>query len=297
MSKKLTEIRTKIDALDNQIHDALIARADLVMEIAEEKRKKNLQTVHPAREAMMIRRLLERHKGDLPQKAILSIWRELVGAVCMMQAGLKVVVAEDESFSSLWDMAKDYFGSVMPMISAPSKLTAISAVRENSASFAVLPWPHKDIHMDGEEPWWSYLFHVESEQMRVIAALPFGHGEENFIAVEKKGLIVSKIDFLPSGSDHSLIVLEIDPEVSRGRIVDALPSIELTPLAIYTRSGMDNNVPSVHLIVIDDYVSSEDARLADIAGLFPDFESTYAAIGGYAVPPKIKSLKSSNGVI
>ena len=75
MSKKLEKIREKIDKLDNQIHDLLMERADLVSDVAAEKRKHNLQIVHPAREAMMVRRLLKRHKSVLPEAAVVRIWR------------------------------------------------------------------------------------------------------------------------------------------------------------------------------------------------------------------------------
>src|SRR5690606_38307673 len=92
MSKKLEELRKKIDALDQVIHDALMARADLIDSVAAEKRKHNLPYVQPAREAQMIRRLLARHRGPLPAAAVVRIWRELVGAVSLLQTGLKISV-------------------------------------------------------------------------------------------------------------------------------------------------------------------------------------------------------------
>ena len=44
-SQTLDDIRQKIDALDNRIHDTLMERADLVLKIGEEKRKKGIQIV------------------------------------------------------------------------------------------------------------------------------------------------------------------------------------------------------------------------------------------------------------
>lgn len=77
-SKELDEIRKKIDELDTRIHDTLKERAELVLKIGEEKRKNNIEIVQPAREAQMIRRLLSKHKGALPEMAVVRIWRELV---------------------------------------------------------------------------------------------------------------------------------------------------------------------------------------------------------------------------
>jgi len=105
MSQKLDDIRKKIDALDNQIHDLLMERADLIIGVTEEKKKNNIPVVQPAREAVMIRRLLARHRGPLPEAAIIGIWRELVGAVSLLQTGLKVAVSAAPNDAYCWDMA------------------------------------------------------------------------------------------------------------------------------------------------------------------------------------------------
>ncbi len=97
-SPQLDKIRCQIDALDERIHDALMERAELVLKVGEEKRKNNIQIVQPAREARMIRRLLGRHHGALPEMAVVRIWRELVGAVSLLQTGLKVAVVAPEGY-------------------------------------------------------------------------------------------------------------------------------------------------------------------------------------------------------
>lgn len=145
MSKKLEQIRIQIDSLDNQIHDLLMERAGLIHAVSAEKKKSNRPIVHPAREAKMIRRLIGRHSGILPQAAIVGIWRELVGAVSMLQKGLNVHVSAGTDQEHCWDMAKDYFGSVLPMNRVSSSALAMSAVRNDSEAIAVMPWPE-----DGE---------------------------------------------------------------------------------------------------------------------------------------------------
>lgn len=289
MSKKLTEIRRKIDSIDDRVHDLLMQRANLIVDIAEEKRKKNLQVVHPAREAMMVRRLLGRHDGPLPHAAILSIWRELVGAVCMIQTGLKVVVTEGKNSAAHWDMAKNYFGSVLAMTKTSSPLTAIAAVRHDEASFAVLPWPEDEIETKDSNPWWSYVFHAEQEKMRVVCALPYGSENKDFISVKDKALVISKIAFLPSGEDHSFIGLETDSSVSKARIHDALMKFKMNPLGIYTKSGLKKGEPSLHFIVVNDFIDARDERLAQLCESFSEFKTICKAMGGYPVPPHLKA--------
>lgn len=287
MSKNLEELRRKIDTLDDQIHDVLMERAALIVDIAEEKRKANLQYVQPAREAMMIRRLLKRHTGALPQGAIVRIWRELVGAVSLLQTGLKVSVSVEQDGLATWEMAKDYFGSVVPMQKSSSPLVAISSVRDNESSFAVLPWPY-----DGEDnPWWTYLFsQQEGERMRIVCALPYGSVEDDNTPREDKALVISKIDFSSSGEDHSFIALEVDHRVSRARIVDVLKGLDFEPLSLNTKSRPDTKGHSLHLIEVDDFIAQDDKRLTKIADKFDGHDARCTVLGGYPVPPIYKGL-------
>lgn len=197
-SPELDAIRKHIDALDNQVHDLLMERADLVMQISEEKKRNGIQIVQPAREAIMIRRLMERHRAPLPQETIVRIWRELVGSISLLQTGLSVAVASPESETMYWDMARDYFGTMLPMHKTPDPLAALDSLKNNKVNFAVLPWPK-----NGEtNPWWQELLHDPS--YKIIQRLPFGN-KKNYNYHEHPALIVSMTGFASSGDDHSMI--------------------------------------------------------------------------------------------
>lgn len=290
MSKKLQDIRKKIDSLDHKIHDVLMQRAELINDIAEEKRRSGLQFVHPAREAQMIRRLLERHKGSLPEAAIVRIWRELVGAVSLLQTGLKVSVAAPEGNTLLWDHSKAYFGSVVTMQKLSSPLVALASIREGESSFAVLPWPQ-----DNEQPsWWTYLMAPDSE-IKIVCALPYGTVENQPEDAANKALVISKINFDPSGVDHSFVALEVDRSVSRARIVDVLKELEFEPLGITSITNADDEGHSMHLIELDDYVAEDDARLEEFAQKFDEFDGRTKALGGYPVPPEFHEGEFKTG--
>jgi chorismate mutase / prephenate dehydratase len=282
MSKKLEDIRKKIDTLDDRIHDTLMERAALIMDIAEEKRKSNLHFVHPAREAQMIRRLLARHEGALPGAAIVRIWRELVGAVSLMQTGLKISVTETNP--AFWDMARNYFGSVVSMQKSTNPLHALGSVREDESYFAVLPWPQ-----DGDSnPWWMYLFtQAKSEHMKIVCALPYGTTEAETVMPESRALVVSKTDFASSGKDCSFIAFELDKGVSRTRIVDVLKGVKLNTLTLYSKSDAQGT-SSFHLAEVDDYIGEGDARLGEISAKFDNTLMRIAVVGGYPVPPVYK---------
>lgn len=290
MSKKLGDIRKRIDTLDNKIHDLLMERAELVSDVAAEKRKHNLQIVHPAREAMMVRRLLARHESILPEAAVVRIWRELVGAVSLLQSGLKVVVADPNGDGGYWDMARNYFGSVIPMQRVSNEIAGLSAVREGEASFAVVPWPE-----DSEEnPWWSFLAHQDAEQkINIVCALPYGSEEGTpHSALSSRGLVISNINFIESEVDHSFILAELDPAVSRARLFNAFQEIGLEPLSIHTKSGSETGEKSLHLIEVVGYLADEAEELPALVEKFEDTQGYFCVAGGYPVPPEYKKLSN-----
>lgn len=210
----LDKIRQKIDSLDNQIHDLLLERADLIMAISEEKKKAGIQIVQPAREARMIRRLMARHRGPLPEETIVRIWRELVSSVSLLQTGLSVAVYTPSRTPEYWDMARDYFGTVLPMERVPSPQVALQKVKDGEITFAVLPYPGVKGNVD-DESWWIGLVKLclDQEGLSVIQRLPYGE-KENFDFHQHPALVVAKAGFGESDDDHSLIGAVSDVAVS-----------------------------------------------------------------------------------
>lgn len=281
MSEKLKEIRQKIDTLDDKIHDVLMDRAALIVDVAEEKRKHNMQFVQPAREAKMIRRLLGRHSGPLPEAAIVRIWRELVGAVSLLQTGLNISVVEAEGPQglALWEMARNYFGSAVPVQSLSNPRLAIASVREKQSSFAVLPWPP----CDESDPWWGHLFSQE-EPVNIVCALPYGAAPAENSANYYRALVISGIDFMPSGEDRSFIGMQLNQNISRARIVDVFKSLNLAPRELHTQPQAQGRY-SLHCIEVDAYVKKNDHRLRKARVQFDEAESRLKVLGGYPVPP------------
>lgn len=279
-SPDLDAIRKQIDALDDRIHDTLMERAELVLKIGEEKRKKNIQVVQPAREARMIRRLLARHNGVLPQMAVVRIWRELVGAVSLLQTGLKVAVATPESRTDYWDLARDYFGSCLPMQKAPSAVSAIGAVREGKATFAVVPWPENE----ETQPWWAYLGDNTNETLNIIIRLP--HGDEPDVHnPDGRALVVSKAGFDDSGDDHSFLLIQCNAQVSRARVVDVAKKLGMTPLSLASSRTTTPDAPTFHLVELDSYLGKDDERVQKFAAALEDDYARVTCVGGYPVPP------------
>lgn len=283
-SPELDAVRKKIDALDHQIHDALMARAELVLQIGAEKRKRGIQVVQPAREAQMIRRLLARHKGALPQMAVVRIWRELVSAVSLLQTGLRVSVYDPINCGGIWDMARDYFGGCLPMKKAGAVLSALGAVRDDEANFAVVPYPA----LESDNPWWMYLNERSEGQdrMYIIVRLPHGDDSEGDpLSSEGKALVVSKSGFDSSGEDHSFLLIHCSGTLSRGKITDVAAQHHFKALGLFSSRCTKGEI-NTHLLEVDCYLGGADnqARI-DLFAQSLGEGAQAICVGGYPVPP------------
>ncbi len=275
----LEDIRVTIDTLDNKIHDLLIERSMLIERISEEKKKHNIQIAQPAREATMIRRLLARHKGPLPHATIIRIWRELVGAVTMLQTGLKVAVYTKSDEDHIWDGARDYFGGALPMERVSSVMNALVLVRDDKVNFAVLPWPE----LGERTPWWLHLS-AQNTNLNIISALPYCSSTTIQSKPKAQALVVSKFSFASSGDDRSFLMLEIDSNTSRAKIFECAQKSGIKILNLYTH--LDENVQkSQHLLEVEGYYKVSDVFEGGFLEKLSDPQATLKAIGGYPVPP------------
>ena len=260
-------------------------RAELVLKIGEEKRKNDIEIVQPAREARMIRRLLKRHSGVLPEMAVVRIWRELVGAVSLLQTGLKVATIYDPERPEYWDLAKDYFGSCLPMIRSKTPLSAISALREERVTFAVVPYPHHGPDDEEEKPWWEFLDLESSEPIQIIVRLP--HGDDPKKAnPDERALVLAKTGFDASDEDNSFIYIECDPHMSRGKIVDLAEKAGFKPLGLSSKKliNVDQTEPRKHLLEVEGYWRDDKKEIAAFLELLGEDESMLRCVGGYPVP-------------
>lgn len=282
---ELDTIRKKIDSLDNQLHDLLMERADLIMMISEEKKKQGIQIVQPAREARMIRRLISRHREPLPEEAIVRIWRELVSCVSLLQTGLKVAVYVPATTPEYWDMARDYFGSVLPMQKSATPLAALNLVIDGKVNFAVMPWPETE----QDKPWWPLLMDPMAEDVHILQRLPYGD-KENYTYNQHPALIVAKAGFDTSDDDHSFIGLDLDATFSRARIMEKVKESGLNALSIYAMSA-PHSPRSSYLLEVDTYIAKDDARMMALKEKLGGADTRCKVIGGYPAPLVYKSRK------
>ncbi|MBP2298903.1 chorismate mutase [Azospirillum picis] len=294
----LDDLRREIDQIDDAIHDLLMRRAAVVERIGTVKGTlpaavQAAGTGHavflrPAREATILRRLMARHSGSFPAQAVVRIWREMITAFTRLQGPFAVAVYAPEDRRGFWDVARDHFGSFVPMTAVNTPAAALRAVSDGTATVAVVPYPADD----DSDPWWRFLVSSDVSRPQVVARLPFG-GRGNGRGENRDALAIAAVPHEPTGDDRSLLSIEIGGDFSRGRLKDMLESCGLPPVSFCTwhpaghatsPSGSAHGGPSVHLVEIADFVGHGDPRLAALAERSGEIPLRVNLVGGYAVP-------------
>lgn len=275
----LEHLRAEIDRIDQEILDLLIERSEVVRRIGEVKgdRLDGRSPLRPAREAQILRRLSARADGRFPAPVLVRMWRELIAAQTRLQAPLSVAVfAPDDAALPIWDLARDHFGSVTPMVRVDRAIQALRALGDGSATVAVLPLPGDD------DPWWLALMSDHDVRLRVFARLPFvaatvGNGDE--IAA----LAVGGLDIEASGDDLTLFAVEADPGLSRGGLRELMRGAGLSPvwLAVWRPA---NPPQALHLVEVDGFADDGDPRIAALRKAAKGEVLRVVRVGGYARP-------------
>jgi len=242
----------------------------------------------PGREALIIRRLVERHSGSLPRATIVRMWRELLSATLRQQGPFAVAVFAPEASSGYWDLARDHFGSLMPATAHDKAGQVVRAVIDGAATVGVLPLPREE----DREPWWPFLVSKDEGQPRVIARLPFGAlGNARGRAVE--ALAIGRVAQEETGRDCSLFVIESSAEVSRSGLRDALTAASLAPTLVQLWRDRNESARWLHLIEVDGFIRPSDERFSRLASRLSGFSHVWP-LGGYAVPLTAAELEATS---
>ena len=205
---KLEDLRAEIDAIDDQLHDLFMRRAKLAAQVLAAKGDGPI--MRPGREAEILRRLLDRHSGDLPYEVIAHIWRELISAFLRLEDQLEVAVYGAADRIRIWDMARFHYGAVTEFTACKTAGEALDTVAHTRGAAGVLA-----LEDDAEEPWWITLKTSPEAGLRVVACLPFLSQSS-----APEAFVITKVDAEPSGNDTTLIVLEDGKRIpDRGLVV------------------------------------------------------------------------------
>ena len=137
----LSEIRKKIDVLDERIILLLNERADLVHEVGLVKKAEGSSIYVPEREEQVLRSLAAKARelqSRLPEKSIRAIYREIMSASLALEKDLAIAFLGPES-TEAHHAARSRFGSSVTYTPYPSVAEVFDAVARAKADYGVIP--------------------------------------------------------------------------------------------------------------------------------------------------------------
>ena len=164
----LTELRGEIDRIDEAMHGLLMERGEIIDRlIAVKKTAESGSAFRPAREAEMMRRLVQRHHGILPLDTAESIWRVIIATFTHVQAPFAVHADLAAGDMLMRDSARFHFGFTVPFVPHMGAAGVVAAVSESKGDLGLVP----AFAASPDSAWWTAL-EFESAP-KIIARLPF----------------------------------------------------------------------------------------------------------------------------
>src|SRR5258705_793642 len=162
----LEVLRKEIDAIDAQVHSLLMARGDIIDRLIQVKQTQEVGSAfRPAREADMMRRLVERHRGILPLDTVESIWCVIISTFTYVQAPFSVHADSSLGASAMRDSARFHFRFTVAYVSHFSAPAAVEAVAKSKGGLALVP------ATSSRTAWWIAL--EARGAPKIIPGLPF----------------------------------------------------------------------------------------------------------------------------
>jgi chorismate mutase len=165
----LAALRAEIDRIDAEMHALLIQRGGIIDRlIAVKGTSASGSAFRPGREAAMMRRVAERHRGLLPLDTVEGIWRVIIATFTYVQAPFSV--------HAMRDSARFHFGFTVPYRPHPTCAAVIEAVAASRGDLGIFRFDPRAAQVPAKgsakgEAWWEGL--IGAGRPKVIARLPF----------------------------------------------------------------------------------------------------------------------------
>ncbi len=164
----LADLRAEIDRIDEGMHKLLIERSQIIENLIKVKGTQDSGSAfRPAREASMMRKLVERHRGILPLDTVESIWRVIIATFTHVQAPYSVHADMTAGEPEMRDSARFHFGFTVPFVPHKSAAGVVAAIASSKGDLGLVP--AKDVA--GAGAWWTAL--EADAAPKIIARLPF----------------------------------------------------------------------------------------------------------------------------
>src|SRR5689334_19519244 len=162
----LAELRAEIDRIDEEMHRLLMQRGEIIGRLIQVKRtEESGSAFRPAREADMMRRLVERHRGILPLDTAESILRVVIATFTFVQAPFRVHADLSAGEAAMRDTERFHFGFTVPFVAHMGPAGVLAEVGKSRGDLGLVSATAQT------SAWWSAL--EGNDAPKIIARLPF----------------------------------------------------------------------------------------------------------------------------
>ena len=134
----LKKLRNKIDNIDGHIVKLLNDRAQVTLEIGQEKLKNKKGIYAPDREKQVLTRIKSISRGVMPKSGLEAVYREIMSSSLSLEKSLRIAyLGPEASFTNLAAIKK--FGSQVEYISCENISEVFARVDSNDCDYGVVP--------------------------------------------------------------------------------------------------------------------------------------------------------------
>ncbi len=191
----LDDIRQEIDGIDDAILDLMASRLQASEKVRNYKNGAGTlvsSPIRPAREAVIMRRLLKRGEGTVPPELLVRLWRIILTSSTLFQAAVTLHIPKKlGSQMGLRLKLRDHFGA-LPVEEYRDEAQALLQVNMNSGDICVV---------ETSSSWAEAFAEGRAGEARIIGILPVLAG-----APVPELLIFGHAQALATGDDETLIV-------------------------------------------------------------------------------------------
>jgi len=190
-TKRLCQLRERIDAVDEQIVGLLNQRADLVLGVKAAKHDGNIKTYSPAREALITERVLGLAQGgSFPKRAMRKIFIDLVSATRSLIGDLNIAYLGQDTASKSCLAAEHQFGEYVSFKAYQSIDEIFEAVEKGKVDYGVMPFWEGDAESFGTTV--ERFYH---SSLQIVAELMMGaEPSDRFISIGKDEVLATGQD-------------------------------------------------------------------------------------------------------
>jgi len=136
--ERIKSLRQRIEILDRQMLHLLNERAEVVMEVGQEKSQGKMDSYDPQREEEIVRSLVLQNNGPFPKQAVAPVFREIISACRSLETEMTVAyLGPPATHTHL--ACFEYFGSSVQTQPKESIQEVFEAVEKRKANYGVVP--------------------------------------------------------------------------------------------------------------------------------------------------------------